>query len=157
LAGFLVKHPAIDYLLVAALAYASCRFWTTHNIGDLDDVGRRAVYQTGAAISTAMFGLTMTSISILVSNADKAFVGFADGLPNSTRVGIARTMFALLRSLGAFLLLACGLLIADTSKATSGAQFFHAAFVGGAVLVAARTARVTFLLAKMVPAMKGKK
>lgn len=155
-AGFLTKRPSVDYVILVAVTWASYHFWTSHGISDLDNTGRRAVYQTGAAISTAMFGLTMTSISILISNVDKAFVGFANGLPNATRVGIARTMFALLRALACFVLFACALLIADTATTKSNADFVHAAFVGAAVVVAARTARVTFLLANMVPALKGK-
>lgn len=151
LVGRWAARPILDYVLGIVVAVVAYRWWDHHNIDALDATGRRAVYQTSTAAATALFGLTLTSVSILLSNAPKPAPGFAKGLPSGTVVGIARSMFALLRTLAVFLVGSFVLLIVD--DASGPWHCVHTLFVAFACVVVVRLSRVAFLLSEFVKAL----
>lgn len=119
----------------------------------LDSAGRRATCQTLAGLAGTMFGLTMTTISILASNIDKGIGGSPTGLPKSLVVGIIRPMFGLMRVLGALLVVSVVAIVVDTRpSAPIGALWSQPILVALAVVAAARLTRVLILLSNLLKA-----
>ena len=153
---FIVRRQWIDWLLALIAGYAAHRYWNHHTLLDLDPTGRRSVYQTASAIATALFGLTMTSISILMSNLDKPLGGLPGGMPSGLIRALSRTMFGLMRASAALLLAGVTLLIIDTQPKEDGFSWTTALLAGLAVAIGARMLRVTYLLSRVLPARSTK-
>lgn len=143
-ARFAAANPALDYIpavIVAAIAFVLLK---DVGLNFLGPSGRRPAYQTFSALSATLFGLTMTTISILASNMDKPIGGSPTGTPAELRKGLARPMFGLLRRLGLSAGFSIYLLVADT--APKALQFAQPTLLALGVLIAAGAIRSLHLL-----------
>lgn len=148
---WLVARQSVDFIFVLFLACLV--WWKAGEIGlpNLDGTGRRATYQTLAGLSATLLGLTMTTISVLASNLDKAIGGSPKGLPPTLVVGIIRPMFGLLRVLGFTLATSLLLLVLDTS-APSGAIWVQPLLSVLLTMAGLRLTRVSVLLSNLLKA-----
>ncbi len=141
----------IDLVVAVAVGAVLWRILQNVALEILDAAGRRAAYQTFAALSATLLGLTMTTISVLASNIDKPIGGSPRGIPRSLVIGISKPMFGLTRALGGTVATALVLLLVDTTSPTTTdwAQPVLGALV---VVVALRFTRVLVLLANLLRA-----
>lgn len=133
-------------LAVVALAHY---LWRHHTIADLDDTGRRALYQQTAGVCATLFGFTLTGLGLLMTAADKPLAGFPKGLPEVQRAAVARTGFALLGALAATLIVSFGLMIIDTDRCPL--DFPHSLVLFLPAVAALKTVRVVGHLRVLVP------
>lgn len=150
-ARFFARTPWTD--VVVAVLVALIALWLASDIGivSLDGPARRSLYQTVAGLSGTLFGLTMTSISILAASIDKPLGGMPKGMPQSLVVGLGHPMFALLRTLGLMLTATLTMMVLDTT-ANRGAPLSQAILLSVACAAAARIWRVLFLLSYLLKA-----
>lgn len=155
---FVVRRQSVDWLLAIGAGAVAYLWWTCNNLTLLDPAGRRSVYQTASAVSTALFGLTMTSISMLMSNLDKPLGGLPGGMTPGLVRGLSRSMFGLMRGSAALLAVGIVLLIVDTQPSNDPLKWPGPVLAGLVLLVGARMLRVTYLLSRVLTARRtGKK
>lgn len=139
----------IDLGIALGVVVLAHYFWNGHTIADLDDTGRRALYQQMAGVSATLFGFTLTGLGLLMTAADKPLVGFPKGIPEPQRAAVARTGFALLGALAATLVVSFGLLVIDTSRCPL--DFPHSLVLFFPALTAIKIVRVVGHLRVLVP------
>jgi len=142
-------HQGPDFAAAVLLGGVALWLVRNHGISVLDEAIRRTLYQTLAGLSATLFGLTMTTISVLASNIDKPIGGSPDGLPPRLVRGLTRPMFGLLRALGAMVLISLTLLVLDGS-AKKAHWVAQPVILGCMLVIVARVTRVLVLLSNLL-------
>lgn len=145
LAAWFDAHRWVDLIVVAVLVLVAFGFGSCTGIGALDGPGRRALYQTLAGLSATLFGLTMTTVSIVSSSMDKPIGGSRQGLSPALVEGITSRMFDLLGRLGLMLLASLALMIFDSAR-EQAFRLTQPVVLGAVVLVALGLLRALLLL-----------
>lgn len=148
---WLAAHQWPEIAAATVAAMLALWFLRCSGISDLDATARRALYQTLAGLSATLFGLTMTTISVLASSIDKPIGGSPKGLPTSLLRGLMKPMLGLLRALGALVLIALAMLVLDTNHPQPH-WVTQPLILGCGFVVIVRVTRVLSLLSNLLKA-----
>ena len=144
------RRGYLDYVVAAVSAVVVLILVESEMVAlpALDQIGRRAVYQTLTTLSGTLMGLTITAASLLLANLDKPIAALRNGLPAKAAQSLVRSVFQLVRSLGLLCLINLMLLVVNTDlNSQSGLWPVVLEVLAGAVVVA-RFVRMLYWLWK---------
>lgn len=150
-ARWFCAHQSVDVVCAIAVGIAVWQLSPGWGLASADLSARRAFYQSSAAIGATLLGLTLTSLSVIVSNMDKPIGGSPKGAPRVVVLGISKAMFGLIRGLA--LVVGFGVFLLATDITGGALPSYVSAAAGGLLLACAlRLLRVLLLMSNFVAA-----